>query len=142
MWGVPASNLSSCPPSFSFSLSPTLQRERGRAVRGGGWGGKLWAFLHQGNCPNHGKADICSLPNSCWQLDPLEPPKLYRLMAKLPLNPFAISRLFLPAPTLSAAPPQAFEVCLRITSEFAFSFPCPHPKPNSRVHLPLESHPG
>lgn len=35
MRGVPASNLSSCPPSFSFSLSPTLQRERGRAVGGG-----------------------------------------------------------------------------------------------------------
>ena len=106
----------------------------------GGRVGKHRAFMHQGSCPSHVEADICSLPNSCRQLDPLWRLKLYRPMAKLLLHPLPTSRSFrVRMPTaLRLAHARLFEVFFRI----CLSFLSPHPSPNPRVRAPIKSHPG
>lgn len=121
--------------SFRSHTSPETSVE--------GLGGRVWkrrAFMHWGSCPSHVETDICSLPNSCRQLDPLWRLKLYRLMAKLLLNPLPTSRSFrVCMPTaLHLAHARRFEVFFRI----CLSFLSPRPSPNPRVHAHIKSHPG
>ena len=106
-------------PFLSFLSHTCPERNGGRGVRG-----KLWAFTHQGDCSDHGKADIYSLPNSCWQLNPLGQPKLYRLIAKFPAKPLShlpphppcSHPLCSPSLCLRGWPEDRFRICLFLPS--------------------------
>ena len=101
-----------------FPASPErIMEGQGRRAQGRG---QRWAFLRQGSCPNHAEADICSLPNSRWQLDPLGQLRLCRLMTKFLLTTLPTSRSFrVHLPTaLCLVHAHPLELCFRICLPF------------------------